>query len=66
MEELRMLEADEKAAAYAKSSWKSEEAVLGNVAAVELKTRKVMRRERTIQIAIPHTLLASLQYASST
>eukprot|EP00975_Prorocentrum_lima_P054255 11379700-Prorocentrum_lima.AAC.1 len=32
-----MLEADEKAAAYKKSSWKSEEAVLGNVAAVELK-----------------------------
>eukprot|EP00975_Prorocentrum_lima_P065854 12905891-Prorocentrum_lima.AAC.1 len=52
MEELRMLEADEKAAHNRKSSWKVEEAALGNVAAVEQKgdVRKIL------QIAIPHTL----------
>eukprot|EP00975_Prorocentrum_lima_P056032 11745928-Prorocentrum_lima.AAC.1 len=32
-----MLEADEKAAVHRKSSWKVEEAALGNVAAVEQK-----------------------------
>eukprot|EP00975_Prorocentrum_lima_P056103 11763639-Prorocentrum_lima.AAC.1 len=37
MEELRMLEADEKAAVNRKSLWKVEEAALGNVAAVEQK-----------------------------
>eukprot|EP00975_Prorocentrum_lima_P022106 4653475-Prorocentrum_lima.AAC.1 len=37
MEELRMLEAAEKAAANRKSSWKVEEAALGNIAAVEQK-----------------------------
>eukprot|EP00975_Prorocentrum_lima_P048805 10210526-Prorocentrum_lima.AAC.1 len=34
MEELRMLEADEKAAVNRKSSWKIEETALGNSAAV--------------------------------
>eukprot|EP00975_Prorocentrum_lima_P064328 12896843-Prorocentrum_lima.AAC.1 len=34
MEELRMLEADEKAAWNRKPSWKAEEAALGNSAAV--------------------------------
>eukprot|EP00975_Prorocentrum_lima_P013750 2924150-Prorocentrum_lima.AAC.1 len=32
-----MLEADEKAAAYKRSSWTNEEAVLGNVVAVDMK-----------------------------
>eukprot|EP00975_Prorocentrum_lima_P059785 12536704-Prorocentrum_lima.AAC.1 len=37
MEELKMLEADEKYAVHRKSSCKVEEAALGNVAAVEQK-----------------------------
>eukprot|EP00975_Prorocentrum_lima_P006777 1458520-Prorocentrum_lima.AAC.1 len=37
MEELRMLEADEKAAAYKRPSWTTKEAVLGSVAAVDMK-----------------------------
>eukprot|EP00975_Prorocentrum_lima_P005753 1246024-Prorocentrum_lima.AAC.1 len=55
MEELRMLEADEKAAAYKTSSWTTEEAVLGNVAAVDLKgdERKTNNTNSNTSYTIP-------------
>eukprot|EP00975_Prorocentrum_lima_P030243 6342672-Prorocentrum_lima.AAC.1 len=64
MEELRMLEADEKAAAYKESSWTTEEAVLGNAAAVDLKGDE--RKTNNTKQAIPHTPYPNLHLASST
>eukprot|EP00975_Prorocentrum_lima_P014535 3082394-Prorocentrum_lima.AAC.1 len=40
MEELKLLEGDEKAAAFKRSTWKNDEAVLGNAAVVEVKNEK--------------------------
>eukprot|EP00975_Prorocentrum_lima_P030408 6375308-Prorocentrum_lima.AAC.1 len=55
MEELRMLEAHEKAAASKKYSWKVGEAALGNVAAVDQKgdMRKMNNTNSNTSYTIP-------------
>eukprot|EP00975_Prorocentrum_lima_P049349 10324585-Prorocentrum_lima.AAC.1 len=63
MEELRMLEADEKAAENRKSSWKLKTLLWGMLL---LWNREVMCERPITPIAIPHTLHPKPHLADST